>query len=116
MTRIQWATWSDWEEGTEIEAAVENDAVVTASVAGSVVSWTITTGTGDESTLDHYEVYASTDGTSAVDMGGVPAGTHKLDLSSAACPLAPGSYQVYVDAVAKPTIRDHLSSPTTYAH
>ncbi len=113
VTRIQWATWSDWEEGTEIEAAIENDAKVTASMAGSVVSWTATAGTGDESTIDHYEVYASADGLEAVDLGAVPTGTHQLDLASA-CGLAKGTYHVYVDAVGKATIRDHLSAPVDF--
>jgi hypothetical protein len=113
VTRMQWATWSDWEEGTEIEAAVENDASVTASLAGSTLSWTVKTGTGDESTIDHYEVYASADGVKATDLGSVPAGTHQLDLSTA-CDLAKGPVHVFVDAVGKATIRDHLSAPVDY--
>ena len=114
VTRMQWATWSDWEEGTEIESGVENDAVVTASIAGSKMSWTITTGTGDESTIDHYEIFASIDGKTGVDLGAVPAGTHSFDLASAKCPLASGAWQVLVDAVARPNIRDHLAAPVTY--
>jgi len=115
VTRMQWATWSDWEEGTEIESGVENDAVVTAQVAGSTLSWTITTGTGDESTIDHYEIVASTDGKTGIDLGAVPAGTHAFDLASAKCPLASGTWHLVVDAVARPNIRDHLAPPVDFA-
>ncbi|HEY1958310.1 MAG TPA: hypothetical protein VGH28_21990 [Polyangiaceae bacterium] len=114
VTRMQWATWSDWEEGTEIESGVENDAALGASIAGSKVSWTITTGTGDESTIDHYEVFASQDGKTGVDVGAVSAGTHSFDLASAKCPLASGTWHVTVDAVAKPNIRDHLAAPVDW--
>ena len=114
VPRMQWATWSDWEEGTEIEAAVENGASVTASLAGSVVSWTTKADTGDESTIDHYEVYASADGTKAIDVGRVAPGVHQLDLASGACSLVSGTYHVYVDAVGKPNIRDHVSSPVDF--
>jgi hypothetical protein len=115
VTRMQWATWSDWEEGTEIESGVENDVTVTASVKGSALSWTITSGTGDESTLDHYDVYASADGVNAADLGSVPAGTHSFDLGSVSCLASGTSYHLEVVAVGRPCIRDHASGLVTYA-
>ena len=115
VTRMQWVTWSDWEEGTEVESGVENDVTVTASLAGSTLSWTITSGTGEESTIDHYEVYASPDGAMAADLGAVPPGKHSFDLAGSSC-LAPGtSYEVTVVAVGKPSIRDHASNVAKYA-
>jgi hypothetical protein len=114
VTRMQWATWSDWEEGTEIESGVENDVTVSASVTGSTVSWTYTSGTGDESTIDHYEVYASADGVNAADLGSVPTGTHSFDLGSSPSLVTGTSYRVEVVAVGKATIRDHASGLVAY--
>ncbi len=113
ITRMQWATWSDWEEGTSIEGGVENDAQVTASISGKTVSWNVTTGTGDESTIDHYEIYAAKTASpdAAVDLGSVPAGTHTFSLAGTSCALASGgTYRVTVDAIGRPNIRDHLSA------
>jgi hypothetical protein len=114
ITRMQWATWSDWEEGTQIESGVENDASVSASAQGSTLSWAVSAGTGDESTIDHYEVYASANGVEAAALGAVPAGTHSMDLASS-CLVSGQSYQVSVVAVGKPNIRDHASAAVAYA-
>jgi hypothetical protein len=113
VTRMQWATWSDWEEGTEIEGGVENDANVVASAQAGILSWTTTTGTGDESTLDHYDVYASSDAVHATLLGSAAAGTHAMPLGSVG--LAPGvATTLYVKAVARPNIRDHMSVGIPY--
>ena len=66
----------------------------------------------DESTIDHYEIYASPDGNSAFDLGGVAAGARSFDLA-ASC-LGSGSYQVAVVAVGKAMIRDHASAWRPY--
>jgi hypothetical protein len=110
VTRMQWVTWSDWEEGTQIETGVDNGLAVTATVAGSTVTWTVSGGTGDERTLDHYAIYASSDGANAVLLGTVPAGTHTFDLSSAC--VAHGT--VAVVAIGKPMIRDTPSDWLVY--
>ena len=112
VTRMQMVTWSDWEEGTQVETGVENDAAVQAAVSGTTLSWSVATGTGDESTIDHYEIYASSDGTSAFDLGSVPRGTRAFDLG-ASC-LGSGAYQVGVVAAGRPMIRDHASSWIAY--
>ncbi|HXI71717.1 MAG TPA: DUF2341 domain-containing protein [Verrucomicrobiae bacterium] len=110
MTRMQWATWSDWEEGTEVESGIENHfALATQLNVSNLLSWTITSG--DERTIDHYEVYAVTNGGNAALLGSVPAGVHQTNISQLG--LTSGSYQIYVDAVGKPCIRDHLSPPVS---
>ncbi len=114
VTRMQWATWSDWEEGTAVESGIENDVMVTASTTGVTLSWSTTSGTSDESTLDHYEVYASADGVNAADLGSVPAGTHSFDLGSASCLASGTTYYLEVVAVGRPCIRDHASALVTY--
>src|SRR5207248_3132113 len=81
VTRMQWATWSDWEEGSQVEAGVENDVAVAGSLQASVVSWTIKSGTGDESTIDHFQIYLTADGVQAADLGSVAVGTHSFDLA-----------------------------------
>lgn len=110
MTRMQWPTWSDWEEGTQVESGIENDFALTAQVNSNLLSWTI--NAGDERTIDHYEIYASPDGTNAADLGPVATGIYQTNLIQTA--LTSGNYQLYVDAVAKPCIRDHMSAGVSY--
>jgi hypothetical protein len=112
VTRMQVVTWSDWEEGSQVETGVENHAALTATVSGTTLSWTVSSGTGDESTIDHYEIYASPDGNNAFDLGSVAAGARSFDLA-ASC-LGSGSYQVAVVAVGKAMIRDHASAWRPY--
>ena len=110
MTRMQWATWSDWEEGTQVESGIENNVALTGQVnSPPLLSWTLTAG--DERTIDHYEIYASTNGVNAAFLGSVPTGVYQTNLGQAG--LAPGGYQLYVDAIGKPCVRDHLSPPVS---
>jgi hypothetical protein len=111
ITRMQWATWSDWEEGTEVEAGLENLFSLTGQITSpNLLSWNI--ASGDERTIDHYQIYASVNGVNAAFLGSAPSGVHQMDLSGAGLPG--GSYQLYIDAVGKPCIRDHMSSPVSY--
>ena len=113
MTRMQWATWSDYEEGTEIETGTENYFASTTSMTSSnVLSWRITSG--DERTIDHYEVYAATNGGNAAFLCSVASGIHQTNISQLG--LAPGSSNItlYVDAIGLPCIRDHLSTGVAY--
>jgi hypothetical protein len=110
MTRMQWTTWSDWEEGTQVESGIENNFAATAHLGvPSLLFWTIT---GDERTVDHYEIYASTNGVNAAFLGSVRTGAYQTNLSQVG--FAPGTYQLYVDAIGKPCIRDHMSPPVSY--
>ena len=105
VTRMQWVTWSDWEEGSQVEGGVENDVAIAAQVTGAALTWTTSGGTGDESTIDHYAIYASNDGANATLLGSVPTGTHTFSLAGACLPHG----TVAVIAVGKPMIRDHAS-------
>lgn len=110
MTRMQWTTWSDWEEGTQVESGIENNFAVTGHFTSpATLSWNITSG--DERTVDHYEIYASTNGVNTAFLGSVRTGVYQTNLSTVG--LAPGAYQLYVDAIGKPCIRDHMSAPIT---
>jgi hypothetical protein len=105
---VQVVTWHDYEEGTEIQSGIDNCLSITASVSGNTLSWSVP----DESTLDHYTAYVSTDGQNLMSLGDFYVGTTSLDLS--AFGFAPGAYQVFVKAVGKPSIRNNMSAAATY--
>src|SRR6185437_3608984 len=60
FTRMQWATWSDWEEGTAIEAGIENNVSLSVQLDASG-NLTDTVISGEPRAIDHYEIYASQD-------------------------------------------------------
>ena len=105
MSGIQLITWNDYEEGTEIETGIDNCVTVNTSVAGTVVSWSIT---GQATTLDHFSVYVSVAGGNLMWLKDVPITTSSMDLSQ--FHLEAGSYIVYVKAVAKPSLTNKMSS------
>src|SRR5262249_26594971 len=84
------------------------------------VAWTVNFGTdplnsaisGDESTIDHYTVFISTDGQNLMPLQDVAAGTHSLNLCQFNIPQ--GSYTLYVKAVGKPSITNHMSGSIPY--
>ena len=107
IIRMQWPTWSDWEEGTEVEAGIENNFSLNASVnSANLLTWSIS---GNEKTIDHYDIYAWSNGVNVAFLAKVLNGTHLYNVGAVG--LSPGYYQFYVDAVGKPCIRDHLSPP-----
>lgn len=106
---FQLVTWNDYEEGTEIETGIDNCVNVSASLSGSTLNWSTT---GSESTLDHYTVFISSDGQNLMSLGDFPTGTHSLDLSSFG--FAAGTYSMYVKAVGKPSILNHMSAAAAY--
>jgi hypothetical protein len=108
LDAVQVVTWHDYEEGTEIQSGIDNCLAVTATVSGSTLSWSV----ADESTLDHYTAYISTDGQNLMSLGDFYVGTNSLDLSSFGFP--PGNYQVFVKAVGKPSILNNMSPSATY--
>ena len=103
---LQLVTWNDYEEGTELETGIDNCVTVSASVSGSTLRWSIT---GDESTLDHYVAFISSDGEKLAVLGNFATGSNTADLSAFAIPG--GSYSLFVKAVAKPSLRNQMSAP-----
>ena len=106
---FQLVTWNDYEEATEIETGIDNCVSVNAAVSGNALSWSIS---GNESTLDHYTVFISADGQNLMSLGDFPTGSRALDLSSFG--FTPGTYSVFVKAVGKPSIVNHISAAATY--
>jgi len=106
---LQLVTWNDYEEGTEMESGIDNCFSLQPSVTGNSLAWTIN---GDESTVDHYTVYASTDGQNLADVKDLPTGTYSADLCSLALPV--GNYQLFVQAVGKPSIANRMPAAVGY--
>jgi hypothetical protein len=110
LPMLQLVTWNDYEEGSEIESGIDNCLSINASISGSKLTWDIT---GNENTIDHYTVYISTDQQNLMAVGDFPAGFHETDLGPYG--FYAGNYTVYVKAVGKPSIVNHMSAPVTYA-
>jgi PKD repeat protein len=110
LENLQIVTWNDYEEGSELESGVDNCFSISASIQGSVVSWSIT---GDESTIDHYTVFISLDGQNLMPLKDVAPGTFSLDL--APFNLDPGSYTLYVKVVGKPSMTNQMSNSVAYS-
>jgi hypothetical protein len=109
LPAMQLVTWNDYEEGTEIESGISNCVKVSASVSGSSLRWN---ATGDESTVDHYTVYASTDGKNLMPLQDESAGLSSLNLCSYSLP--PDNYVFYVQAIGKPNLSNQISGAVQY--
>ena len=110
LPAMQIATWNDYEEGTAIEPGIDNCIYLTPSQSGATIGWQV--NGGDESTVDHYTVFISTDGANLAKLSDVPAGTHTFDLSTLNLPTA--TYSVYVKATGKPSIQNKMSPAIAY--
>jgi hypothetical protein len=109
LENLQLVTWNDYEEGTALEMGIDNCVSIAGTASAGTVSWTIQ---GSENTLDHYTVYISSDGENLMPVTDVPAGTHQLDLTQFGFPQ--GAYTVYVKAVGRPSIKNHMSAAISY--
>jgi PKD repeat protein len=105
MLGIQLVTWNDYEEGSEIESGIDNCVTVSASVAGTVASWSIT---GQMNTVDHFTVFASQDGANLMWLADVPTTTSSLNLASFG--LNAGNYIIFVKAVGKASLTNKISA------
>lgn len=104
------ATWNDYEEGTEIETGIDNCLSISASATTSTLSWNVS---GQTNTLDHYTAYISIDGQNlAVLRDNIPPSVNSLDLTQYNIPA--GTYALYVQAVGKPSIVNHMSNAATF--
>ena len=109
LASLQTVTWNDYEEGSEVETGIDGCLGLTAGMNGSVLSWNLT---GSASVVDHYNIFISTDGVNLMKLASATTAQASLDLSSFA--LAAGSYTLYVQAYAKPSIHNVLSGAVSY--
>lgn len=105
MLGIQLVTWNDYEEGSEIESGIDNCVTVSATVAGTVASWSIT---GQMNTVDHFTVFASQDGANLMWLADLPTTSSSVNLATFG--LNAGNYIVFVKAVGKATLTNKMSS------
>jgi Carboxypeptidase regulatory-like domain len=121
------STWDDYEEGTEVETGIDNCVTsFTRTLTGSTLQWTIgLSGNGaSERTVDHYTVWYSTDGSTGEQLAQLstvaPTGTgtsasYSVDLAQY-CASLPATSVLYVQAVGKPSITNHMTAGITYAN
>lgn len=102
-------TWNDYEEGTEIESGIDGCFSLQASMSASELQWTTN---GDENTVDHYTIYSSQDGQNLTKLADLGIGIHALEMCSLKLPA--GNYQLYVQAVGKPSIANRMPGPVNY--
>jgi hypothetical protein len=127
LEAIQFPTWDDYEEGTEIETGIDNcmKGITTSVLSSGVLSFSPVGGTDlwgssfNEATVHDYEIFASQDGSKLMLVGDVvvPAGgttASQRTFSLTNLNLTPGSYQIFVKAVGQPNISNHLSESATF--
>jgi hypothetical protein len=107
---MQLVTWNDYEEATETESGIDNCFSLTPSVSGSTLQWNIS---GDENTVDHYNAYISSDGQSLMTLTQTEPGNRSVNLCS--FPIPAGNYQLFVQAVGKPSMANRMPGPVTYS-
>jgi PKD repeat protein len=101
---LQVVTWNDYEEGSEIETGIDNCVTVSASVTGTVASWSIT---GQANTVDHYSIYISQDGQNLMWLADA-ANSGSMDLAPFG--FNAGNYLVFVKATGKPSLTNKMSA------
>jgi hypothetical protein len=109
LPALQLVTWNDYEEGTEIESGIDNCVVISSSVSGNTLQWKVN---GDNE-LDHYVAYISLDGENLMPLTDVQPGISSLNLCG--FPIPNGNYTLFVQAVGKPSMLNHITGALNYA-
>jgi len=109
LNDLQLVTWNDYEEATEIESGIDNCFTVTPALSGNALQWSIS---GNENTVDHYTVYISSDGQNLMSLTDLTPGLRSLNLCG--FPIPNGSYELFVQAVGKPTLANQMSGAVNY--
>jgi PKD repeat protein len=110
VDNVQIISWNDYEAGSQIEAGIDNCVFITPTLAADTLSWQVT---GNTDTIDHYAVFASTDGTNLTLIAKTTPATNSLALGN--LNLTAGTqYTMYVQAVGKPSVLNKISPPASY--
>jgi PKD repeat protein len=107
---IQVLSWNDYEHTIQIESGVDNCVMIAGSMSGSTLRWTTT---GTVAAIDHFAVYASTDGINVTSLGSVPSNVSSLDLSYSSLKAAT-KYSLFVYAVGRPSFQNKVSTAFSY--
>ncbi len=119
---VQIATWDDYEEGSEVETGIDNHLAITGAFESGALTFSLAAESGApddctqaiaaglnlEETIDHYAIYASKDGEHLELLeDDVSASARKVEVGAK---IPPGTTSLFVYAVGKPMIHDHLSA------
>jgi hypothetical protein len=110
LSAMQLVTWNDYEEGSEMESGIDNCVSVSANLSGNSLQWKVK---GNENTVDHYTVYVSSDSQNLMPLTDLATNSYSLDMCNYALPA--GKYSLYVQAVGKPSLTNHMSGVIPYA-
>lgn len=123
---------TNYEEGTAIESGIDNClSSLSTTINGNNLDWSVNFGSthngvaGDARTIDHYEFWDSLDNTNftQIDSSISPsqAGCAATGASVSGCSLniasflwEKGTHNLYVQAVGKASIQNHLSTSSTF--
>jgi hypothetical protein len=109
--------WNDYEEGTAIEPGIDNCATISDDpIAGNMYKFHVNftdTKFGTEDTIDHYEIFYSTDGATGENLNllmNVPVdkskgGTYPITLPTS----LPNPTIIYAKAVGIPSVHNHMT-------
>jgi hypothetical protein len=106
---LEVVTWNDYEEGTEIESGIDNCVNIEPHISERTLSWKIS---GNEATIDHFRIYGSSDGKHLIELTEVPARVRKWELPRNG--VGAGRYQLFIQAIGKPSIVDKMSDPVSW--
>ena len=121
------STWDDYEEGTEVETGIDNCVTsFTSTLTGSTLQWTsacpatarpsarsTTTPSGTPPTARTGEQLAQL--TTVAPTGTGTSASYSVNLSQF-CASLPSTSVLYVQAVGKPSITNHMTAGVTYAN
>jgi hypothetical protein len=132
---LQLVTWDDYEEGTALEPGISNCLnSITGATSGNTLTLALQFGTqltdfspqpgdiGNDSTIARYDIYYTTqDPSAATDDTQVTltyagsendASTRSIDLSASKFSFPSGPLWLFVNAVGKPFIQNHVNHRT----
>ncbi len=110
LESLQLVTWNDYEEGSEIETGIDNCMSVSQpQLQGTTLSWStvMSSSLASLDTVDHFSVYATTDGSNLTLVAdNIPNTATSTELSAAS---VPSGAKYYVKAVGVNSIVNHMS-------
>jgi len=108
LSRLQTATWNDYDEGSEHETGIDNCLSVPAWTSGNTLYWTLQ-GEGPPESVSYFRIFISLDGSNLMKLADVSGSSRSLSLSS--WPLSTSTtYKLFVKAIGKPSIQNKISN------
>jgi hypothetical protein len=106
---IQLVTWNDYEEGTAIECGITGALACFPSMVHSDLQWFLS---GNINTVDHFQLFESTDGVNLNLVATLPAAARSFDVGS--LKLSPGVHRFFIKVVGKPRIQNFFSRSVSF--